>query len=119
MTHTSESFVAAEDRVLEPTFRRSLEPLGIPIFRRFWLSSMASNFGGLVQTVAAAWMMTALTGDARMVALVQTCATAPMMLISLPAGALADIYERRIIMLVAQCGMLVVALGLAALTAAR
>src|SRR5581483_8148032 len=95
----------------------SLAPLSIPIFRRFWISSMASNFGGLIQTVAAAWMMTALTGDARMVALVQTCATLPMMLISLPAGALADIYERRLIMLAAQSGMLLVAGALAVLTA--
>lgn len=97
--------------------RESFAPLGITIFRRFWLSSMASNFGGLIQTVAAAWMMTAVTGDAQMVALVQTCATLPMMLISLPAGALADIYERRNIMLVAQLGMLTVAAGLTALTA--
>jgi MFS family permease len=92
-------------------------PLGIPIFRRFWLASMASNFGGLIQTVAAAWMMTALTGDAQMVALVQTCATLPMMLISLPAGALADIYERRNIMLVAQLGILIASIGLTASTA--
>src|SRR3546814_4271060 len=61
----------------------AFEPLRIPIFRRFWFSSMASNFGGLIQTVAAAWMMTALTGNAEMVALVQTSATLPMMLISL------------------------------------
>ena len=101
----------------KPLNQRSLAPLKIAIFRRFWISNMASNFGGLIQTVAAAWMMTALTADARMVALVQTCATAPMMLVSLPAGALADIYERRIIMLIAQGGMLVVAAGLAALTA--
>lgn len=97
--------------------RGAFGPLRIRIFRRFWLSSMASNFGGLIQTVAAAWMMTALTGDAQMVALVQTCATLPMMLISLPAGALADIYERRNIMLVAQTGMLLVAAGLTILTA--
>src|SRR3546814_12388899 len=77
---------------------------------------MASNFGGLIQTVAAAWMMTALTGNAEMVALVQTSATLPMMLISLPAGALADIYERRNIMLIAQSAMLVVATVLTGLT---
>lgn len=99
------------------TLNRSFGPLAIPIFRRLWISNLASNLGGLIQTVAAAWMMTALTGDARMVALVQTCATLPMMLISLPAGALADIYERRNIMLVAQSAMLIVAAGLAVLTA--
>lgn len=98
---------------------QAFEPLRIPIFRRFWFSSMASNFGGLIQTVAAAWMMTALTGNAEMVALVQTCATLPMMLISLPAGALADIYERRNIMLVAQLTMLLVASVLTGLTLAE
>src|SRR3546814_5732924 len=61
-------------------------------------------------------MMTALTGNAEMVALVQTSATLPMMLISLPAGALADIYERRNIMLIAQSAMLVVATVLTGLT---
>src|SRR3546814_18484846 len=77
---------------------------------------MASNFGGLIQTVAAAWMMTALTGNAVMVALVQTSATLPMMLISLPAGALADIYEPRHIMIIAQPAVLVVATVLTGLT---
>jgi MFS family permease len=96
--------------------REALAPLQIPVFRRFWIASTASNLGGLIQTVAAAWMMTALTADAQMVALVQTCAALPMMVIALPAGALADIYERRLIMLVAQIGMLVVAAGLTALT---
>lgn len=96
----------------------AFQPLRIPIFRRFWLSSMASNFGGLIQTVAAAWMMTALTGNAQMVALVQTCATLPMMLMSLPAGALADIYERRNIMLIAQSAMLIIATVLTGLTIA-
>lgn len=100
------------------TRHAAFEPLRIPIFRRFWLSSMASNFGGLIQTIAAAWMMTALTGNPQMVALVQTCATLPMMLISLPAGALADIYERRTIMLIAQSAMLVVAAVLTGLTLA-
>jgi MFS family permease len=94
-----------------------LDPLRVPIFRRFWLSSMASNFGGLIQTVAAAWMMTSLSGDPQMVGLVQTAATLPMMLISVPAGALADIYERRNIMLVAQIVMLLAAAALTLLTA--
>lgn len=94
----------------------AFQPLRIQIYRRFWLSSMASNFGGLIQTVAAAWMMTSLTGNPEMVALVQTCATLPMMFLSLPSGALADIYERRSIMLVAQIGMLIVSVALALLT---
>src|SRR3546814_4964353 len=61
-------------------------------------------------------MMTALTGNAEMVALVQTSATLQMMLISLPDGALADIYERRKIMLIAQSAMVVVATVLTGLT---
>lgn len=103
---------------LESLGRGSLAPLGVPVFRRLWSASVASHFGAMIQTVAAAWMMAALTGDPQMVALVQTCATLPMMLISVPAGALADIYDRRNIMLVAQCAMLGVAAGLTALTAA-
>lgn len=72
--------------------------------------------GAMIQTVAAAWMMTALTGNAQQVALIQTFTTLPMMLLSLPSGALADIYDRRRLMLVAQLGMLIVAVGLSVMT---
>src|SRR5690349_17823267 len=77
---------------------------------------MVSSLGAMIQTVGAAWMMAALTNDAQMVALVQTFASLPMMFISLPAGALADTFDRRRIMLIAQLVMLVAAASLAVLS---
>ncbi|MFA7433877.1 MAG: MFS transporter [Gemmobacter sp.] len=83
-------------------------------FRHLWMATLASNFGGLVQAVGAAWMMTTLTDSASMIALVQASTTLPVVLFSLVAGALADNYDRRRILLVAQGLMLVVSAGLAA-----
>ena len=93
-----------------------LSPLGNPLFRRFWAASMFSNVGGMIQSVAAAWLMTSITPHTEMVALVQTAVMLPMMLFSLPAGALADIVDRRMLMLVAQGAMLVISVVLAALS---
>jgi MFS family permease len=76
-------------------------PLRLGIFGRIWTASLFSNFGTLIQGVGAAWAMTQLTGRADMVALVQTATFAPMMLFSLPAGAIADSYDRRKVALVA------------------
>ena len=84
-------------------------------FRMLWIATLASNFGGLVQSVGAAWMMTALTSSERMVALVQASVTLPIMVFSLAAGVFADNFDRRKIMIAAQTFMLVVSLTLAAL----
>ena len=76
-------------------------PLRHITFRRIWLASLLSNLGILIQGVGAAWAMTQMTSSADKVALVQTALTAPVMLISMPAGAIADMYDRRIVALVA------------------
>ncbi|HTZ34477.1 MAG TPA: MFS transporter [Stellaceae bacterium] len=76
-------------------------PLRYVTFRRVWLASLLSNLGSLVQGVAAAWAMTQMTSAADKVALVQTALTAPVMLMAIPAGAMADMYNRRIVALVA------------------
>lgn len=86
----------------------ALAPLAHPVFRSIWLASLASNFGGLVQMVGAAWMMTSITPSAHMVALVQASTTLPIMLFSLASGAIADNFNRRQVMLAAQFFMLVV-----------
>ena len=88
-------------------------PLGVPIFRRVWLASLSSNFGGLVQAVGASWLMTTLSGSARDVALVQAFTTLPIMLFSLLAGAVADNLDRRRVMLTAQVFMVAVSATLA------
>ena len=87
-------------------------PFSYPIFRNVWMASMASNFGGLIQGVGAAWLMVSLGGTATQVALVQASATLPIMVLSLFAGAIADNLDRRRIMIGAQCFMLVVSVAL-------
>jgi len=92
-------------------------PLAQPIFRAVWLAALASNIGTLMQGVAAAWLMTALTTSPAPVALLTTMANLPLFLVGLPAGALADVVDRRRLVLLTQIWMLVVAsvLGVVAL----
>lgn len=75
-------------------------PLRIVAFRRIWLASLLSNLGILIQGVGAAWAMTQMAPSADKVALVQTALMLPVMLIAIPAGALADMHDRRIVALV-------------------
>lgn len=75
-------------------------PLRHATFRRIWLASLLSNLGLLIQAVGAAWAMTQMTSSADKVALVQTALMLPVMLISMPAGAIADMYDRRIVSIV-------------------
>ena len=77
-------------------------PLRTGVFRSIWVASLASNVGTLIQTVAAAWLMTSLAHSSDMVALVQASSALPIMLLSIPAGAIADIWDRRVVMLIAQ-----------------
>src|ERR1700747_3650605 len=78
-------------------------PLRHSVFRRTWLASLLSNLGILIQGVGAAWAMTQMASSADKVALVQTALSLPIMLIAMPAGAIADMYDRRIVALVALC----------------
>lgn len=90
----------------------------IPVFRNVWIASVLSNLGMQVQAVGAAWAMTELTGDASMVALVQTASMLPMMLFAIVAGAIADLYDRRRVALVALFTGFAGAVIFAAVTAA-
>ncbi len=90
----------------------TLAPFKNETFRTIWIASLASNFGGLIQAVGAAWMMTSISDSQDMVALVQSSTTLPIMLFSLIAGALADNFNRRSLMLTAQLFMLVVSIAL-------
>jgi MFS family permease len=90
-------------------------PLRHTVFRRIWLASLLSNLGLLIQGVGAAWAMTQMTSSADKVALVQTALMLPIMLISMPAGAIADMYDRRIVALVSLSIALVGATTLAVL----
>ncbi len=84
-----------------------------PAFRNLWFATLGSNFGGIVQAIGAAWLMTSLTSSESMVALVQSSVTLPIMIFSLIAGVFADNFDRRKIMLWAQAFMCVASIGLA------
>lgn len=78
-----------------PATGGAFAPLAEPTFRRIWTASVLSNFGQLILGVGAAWEMTRLSSSPGMVALVQTAMMLPLMLVALPAGALADMFDRR------------------------
>lgn len=81
-----------------------------------WTATLVSNFGSLIQAVGASWMMTSIAPSPDMVALVQASTALPIMLLSLASGATADIWDRRLVMLIAQVAMLIVALALTVTT---
>jgi MFS family permease len=60
-----------------------------------WAATLVSNIGGWMYSSASAWLMTTLTADPLMVSLVQMAASLPMFLFAMPAGALADIVDKR------------------------
>lgn len=91
-------------------------PLREPVFRSLWLATVASNLGTWVHEVAAAWLMTSLAPTPPMVAAVQATTSLSMFLLALPAGALADLVDRRRLLLVTQSWMALAALTLGLLT---
>ncbi|WP_172328948.1 MFS transporter [Mangrovicoccus sp. HB161399] len=84
-------------------------------FLLYWLAGLSANFGWLIQMVGASWLMTSLDARPEMVALVQTSVALPVMLFSLPAGAMADAFGRRTTVLWSQAYLLAMSSALAAL----
>lgn len=99
-----------------PKASSAWSPLSHPLFRALWLASVASNVGTWMHNVGADWLMTTLAPSPLMVGLMQTAENAPLFLLALPAGALADIVDRRRLLLISQGWMLVSAVTLAVLT---
>lgn len=91
-------------------------PLLVPIFRALWIANIVSNIGTWMQNTATAWLMTSLAPSAVMVSLVQTATSLPIFLLALPAGALADVMDRRRLILFTQTWMLLAAAILGVLT---
>ena len=102
------------------TSRRSLsalEPLSEPVFRLLWSTWLTANLCMWMTDVAAAWTMTTLTSVPIWVALVQTASTLPVFLLGLPSGALADIVDRRRLLVATQFWLTATAGALCAATA--
>jgi len=85
-------------------------PLAKPFFRTLWIANVVSLVGTWMHDVGVSWLMTTLTPSPFMVAMVQTAMMLPFFLLALPAGALADILDRRRLLLTAQGWMLLAAL---------
>jgi len=94
----------------------TLAPFKTTDFRNLWSATLVSNLGGLVQGVGAGWLMTLITTSQSMVGLVQGATTLPVVIFSLMAGALADNFNRRQIMIGAQAMMMLISIILALLT---
>jgi MFS family permease len=93
-------------------------PLAEPIFRALWIATVASNIGTWMQDVGESWLMVSLTTSPMLVALVETAGSLPVVLLALPAGALADVVDRRRLLLVTQSWMLLSAAVLGVFTLA-
>lgn len=91
-------------------------PLRNPLFRALWLASFVSNVGTFMHEVGAAWLMTGLKPVPWMVSLVQAAANLPIFLLALPAGAIADVVDRRKLIIWMQAWTAFVAGVLAAFT---
>lgn len=94
----------------------SIDPLRIERFRSLWLASVVSNVGSFLQAVAAGWLMLELTRSPFWVGLMAATATLPLLFLALPAGALADMVDRRKLLLISQSLMGCSAIGMAALS---
>src|SRR5215831_42323 len=100
-----------------------LGPFRYGSFAALWTATIVSNVGGWVATTAASWLMTDLSPDPFIVSLVQVAALLPMFLFAIPAGALADIFELRKLLVSTEIALtvvsavyaLVVSLGAAAI----
>lgn len=89
-------------RPAEPRESGVLAPLTVPVFRQIWAANLLGNLGTWAQSVAVAWVITASNAGPIMVAMVQVASTAPLVLLSIATGVLADNYDKRKIMLVGQ-----------------
>ncbi|HMC29517.1 MAG TPA: MFS transporter, partial [Candidatus Angelobacter sp.] len=104
---------------LTPAQHSALSPLREPLFRSLWIAAVISYTGSWMQTVATGWLMTSLTSSPMWVSLVQVAVSLPVFLIALPAGALADIVDRRKFLLFTQSSMVAAAMVLGVMTLTR
>jgi MFS family permease len=121
---TLETKIRMADHITVPSVRAvdsrrpdaAWAPLREPLFRSLWIAAVISYTGTWMQNVGAGWLMTQLTTSPLMVGLVQTAGAIPVFLVVLPAGALADIVDRRRLLLFTQSWMVLAAAVLAVLT---
>src|SRR5689334_23758301 len=94
----------------------TLAPLAEPLFRSLWIAAVISYTGSWMQNIATGWLMTSLTSSPMWVSMVQVALSLPVLLIALPAGALADLVDRRKFLLITQSSMVAASMVLGILT---
>jgi MFS family permease len=94
-------------------------PLREPLFRGLWIAAVISYTGTWMQNLGTGWLMASLTASPMMVGLVQAATTLPVFLVILPAGALADVVDRRRFLLLTQGWMVLAATALGIMTVLR
>ncbi len=108
-----EKWGKSHDKHGNPDKEKPLAPFQHPAFTFLWVAMLVSNTGTWMSDVGASWLMTTLSPSPLMVALVQTATTLPIFLFAFPAGTLADIIDRRRLLLWAQVLMALTALLMA------
>ncbi|MCU0574435.1 MAG: MFS transporter [Syntrophobacteraceae bacterium] len=101
---------------IAPATGSAWSPLGQRVFRAIWIAGLVSNIGTWMQSTATAWLMVTIAPSPVMVSMVQTATSLPIFLLALPAGALADVVDRRRLILFTQCWMFFASFALGALT---
>lgn len=95
----------------------AFSPLLHRTFRWLWIATIAANTGIWMQALGAQWYLVSLPGGSGVVALVQTALALPMALLALPSGVIADMFDRRRVLIVVQAASVVVAVVLVVLMA--
>jgi len=101
---------------MSSTLRHAWGPLAHPLFRALWIASVVSHVGSYMSDVGQGWLMTTLAPSPLLVSLLLTAESLPFFVLGLPAGALADIVDRRRLLMVTQIAMAVVVATLAIVT---
>jgi MFS family permease len=96
----------------------ALLPLRHPVYARLWFAYIVTSLGTWLQNTGAGWLMTTLSPSPLTVSLVQAATILPFFLLALPAGAIADIVDRRIFLIGTQIWTMAAAGVLAAMTIA-
>ncbi|MCX6971238.1 MAG: MFS transporter [Verrucomicrobia bacterium] len=97
-------------------FKTLIAPLANPVFRALWIATVFSNVGTLMHSVGAAWLMTSMTTSPLLVGLVPACIFLPTFFAGILGGVLADMVERRRILIVTQTAMMIGAATLGLIT---
>src|SRR6266851_312442 len=92
----------------EPATPSAWSPFRHATFAIIWAAGVVANIGSWMYTAASGWLMTSLNPDPLIVALVQVATTLPIFLLALPAGALADVVDRRQFMIAVEVAITVV-----------